>query len=76
MCRTIRLKSRWHNTEFLSILTSLSVSNLHAQDETLEAKMTRDEFESLIGDLLQRIRIPVLRALEKVHGECQRIFLS
>jgi len=37
-------------------------------DETLEAKMTRDEFESLIGDLLQRIRIPVLRALEKVHG--------
>jgi len=38
------------------------------QDETLEAKMSREEFEGLIGDLLQRIRIPVLRALEKVHG--------
>uniref|UniRef100_A0A7S0Y1A8 Heat shock protein 70 n=2 Tax=Hemiselmis andersenii TaxID=464988 RepID=A0A7S0Y1A8_HEMAN len=37
-------------------------------DETLEAKMTREEFEGLIGDLLQRIKIPVLRALEKVHG--------
>ncbi|EKX48806.1 heat shock protein 70-like protein [Guillardia theta CCMP2712] len=38
------------------------------QDETLEAKMTRDEFESLVGDLLERVRLPVMRALEKVHG--------
>mmetsp|Transcript_32779 Transcript_32779/g.82665 ORF Transcript_32779/g.82665 Transcript_32779/m.82665 type:complete len:547 (+) Transcript_32779:67-1707(+) len=38
------------------------------QDETLEAKMTRDEFESLVDDLLQRVRTPVLRSLEKVHG--------
>mmetsp|Transcript_34463 Transcript_34463/g.67414 ORF Transcript_34463/g.67414 Transcript_34463/m.67414 type:complete len:548 (+) Transcript_34463:90-1733(+) len=38
------------------------------QDETLEAKMTREEFEELVDDLLQRVRTPVLRSLEKVHG--------
>lgn len=38
------------------------------QDETLEAKMTRDEFESLVNDLLERVKLPVLRALDKVHG--------
>mmetsp|Transcript_12024 Transcript_12024/g.28074 ORF Transcript_12024/g.28074 Transcript_12024/m.28074 type:complete len:548 (+) Transcript_12024:71-1714(+) len=38
------------------------------QDETLEAKMTRDQFEVLVDDLLQRVRTPVLRSLEKVHG--------
>ena len=31
------------------------------QDETLEAKMTRDEFEKLVDDLLARVRIPVTR---------------
>uniref|UniRef100_A0A7S0MLZ7 Heat shock protein 70 n=1 Tax=Cryptomonas curvata TaxID=233186 RepID=A0A7S0MLZ7_9CRYP len=41
------------------------------QDETLEAKMTREEFEELIGDLLERIKLPVLRALSKVHGGMQ-----
>ena len=30
--------------------------------------MTRDDFEVLVDDLLQRVRIPVLRSLEKVHG--------
>jgi molecular chaperone DnaK (HSP70) len=36
------------------------------QDETLEAKMTREEFEDLVDDLLQRLRTPVLRSLDKV----------
>ncbi|KAJ1482720.1 Hsp70 protein-domain-containing protein [Baffinella frigidus] len=37
-------------------------------DETLEAKLTRDDFEGLVADLLERVRLPVLRALDKVHG--------
>ena len=38
------------------------------QDETLEAKMTREEFEDLVEPLLERVRLPVTRALDKVHG--------
>jgi hypothetical protein len=39
--------------EYIHTYTYIHIRILIAQEETLEAKMTRDEFESLIGDLLQ-----------------------
>jgi hypothetical protein len=32
--------------------------------------MSKEQFENLVDDLLQRVREPVVRCLQKVHGAC------